>query len=169
MKITILKTVLIIDDNKINRQILNKILEQHYKTVEAENGQVGLDLLFQNPVGYSAILLDLSMPVMDGYTFLQHVQENSKLKNIPIIVTTSHSETDREIKSLEMGAWDFVSKPYNPDIILFRLKNAISRSQLETLKEILQQSKQNSIPSSSACSTSSRLAGSSSIERLYTI
>ena len=131
-----LKTVLIIDDNKINRQILNKILEQHYKTVEAENGQVGLDLLFQNPVGYSAILLDLSMPVMDGYTFLQHVQENSKLKNIPIIVTTSHSETDREIKSLEMGAWDFVSKPYNPDIILFRLKNAISRSQLETLKEI---------------------------------
>ena len=132
-----LKTVLIIDDNKINRQILNKILEQHYKTVEAENGQVGLDLLFQNPVGYSAILLDLSMPVMDGYTFLQHVQENSKLKNIPIIVTTSHSETDREIKSLEMGAWDFVSKPYNPDIILFRLKNAISRSQLETLKEIV--------------------------------
>lgn len=137
MMMDTLKTVLIIDDNKINRQILNKILEQHYKTVEAENGQVGLDLLLQNPVGYSAILLDLSMPVMDGYTFLQHIQENSKLKNIPIIVTTSHSETDREIKSLEMGAWDFVSKPYNPDIILFRLKNAISRSQLETLKEIV--------------------------------
>ena len=48
MMMDTLKTVLIIDDNKINRQILNKILEQHYKTVEAENGQVGLDLLLQN-------------------------------------------------------------------------------------------------------------------------
>ena len=131
------KNVLIVDDNQINRQILKKILKEYYNVIEAENGQVALDILSNKKVEYSAVLLDLTMPVMDGYTFLNHVQKDSRLKSVPIIVTTSHSETEKEIKALEMGAWDFVTKPYNPDIILFRLKNAISRSQLETLREIV--------------------------------
>lgn len=131
------KNVLIIDDNKINRQILTKILEDQYKSVEAENGEIGLNLLKINPIGFSAVLLDLSMPVMDGYQFLREIQKDSQLKNVPIIVTTSHSETEKEIEALKMGAWDFVTKPFNPEIILFRLQNAINRSQLETLREIV--------------------------------
>lgn len=132
-----IKTILVVDDNKINRQILKKILTDYYKVVEAENGQIALDILTKDRIEFSAVLLDLTMPVMDGYTFLHRVQENSSLKNIPIIVTTSHSETEKEIEALKVGAWDFVTKPYNPDIILFRLKNAISRSQLEALREIV--------------------------------
>ena len=132
-----IKTVLIVDDNQINREILKKFLKDHYNIVEAENGQVALDILTKNRIEFSAVLLDLTMPVMDGYTFLQHIQEDSRLKNVPIIVTTSHSESEKEIEALKMGAWDFVTKPYNPDIILFRLRNAINRSQLETLREIV--------------------------------
>ena len=131
------KTILIVDDNQINREILKKFLKDHYKLVEAENGQIALDILSKNRIEFSAVLLDLSMPVMDGYTFLSRVQEDSRLKNIPIIVTTSHSESEKEIQALKIGAWDFVTKPYNPDIILFRLRNAINRSQLETLREIV--------------------------------
>lgn len=131
------KNVLIIDDNEINRQILKKILKDHYNTYEAENGQIGLNILNKNKIEFSAVLLDLQMPVMDGYTFLKKVTEDSKLKHLPIVVTTSHAESEKEIEALKMGAWDFVTKPYNPDILLFRLKNAISRSQLETLQEIV--------------------------------
>ena len=119
-----IKTVLIVDDNQINREILKKFLKDHYNIVEAENGQVALDILTKNQIEFSAVLLDLTMPVMDGYTFLQHIQEDSRLKNVPIIVTTSHSESEKEIKALKMGAWDFVTKPYNPDIILFQIGRA---------------------------------------------
>lgn len=132
-----IKTVLVVDDNQINRQILKKILLDEYHIIEAENGQIALDILTKGETEFSAILLDLTMPVMDGYTFLRRVQDNSSIKNIPIIVTTSHSETEKEIEALKMGAWDFVTKPYNPEVILFRLRNAISRSQLETLREIV--------------------------------
>ncbi len=131
------KTVLVVDDNQINRHILRKILKDVYQIIEAENGQVALDVLSKNDVEISAVLLDLTMPVMDGYTFLRKVQEDSRIRNIPIIVTTSHSESEKEIEALKIGAWDFVTKPYNPEIILFRLRNAINRSQLETLREII--------------------------------
>lgn len=131
------KTVLVVDDNQINRHILRQILKDVYQIIEAENGQVALDVLSKNNVEISAVLLDLTMPVMDGYTFLRKVQEDSRIRNIPIIVTTSHSESEKEIEALKIGAWDFVTKPYNPEIILFRLRNAINRSQLETLREII--------------------------------
>ena len=131
------KTVLVVDDNQINRHILRQILKDVYQIIEAENGQVALDILSKNDVEISAVLLDLTMPVMDGYTFLRKVQEDSRIRNIPIIVTTSHSESEKEIEALKIGAWDFVTKPYNPEIILFRLRNAINRSQLETLREII--------------------------------
>ena len=87
------KTVLVVDDNQINRHILRKILKDVYQIIEAENGQVALDVLSKNNVEISAVLLDLTMPVMDGYTFLRKVQEDSRIRNIPIIVTTSHSES----------------------------------------------------------------------------
>ena len=131
------KTVLVVDDNQINRHILRQILKDVYQIIEAENGQVALDVLSKNDVEISAVLLDLTMPVMDGYTFLRKVQEDSRIRNIPIIVTTSHSESEKEIEALKIGAWDFVTKPYNPEIILFRLRNALNRSQLETLREII--------------------------------
>ncbi|MEG2137106.1 MAG: EAL domain-containing protein [Oscillospiraceae bacterium] len=131
-----LKTVLVVDDNTVNRTILSKILSAKYTVLEAENGQSALELLERRGEDISAIMLDLVMPVMDGYTFLTRIREGGEYPNLPIVVTTDSSSTDSELRALTLGAWDFVTKPYNPEIIMFRLNNAIDRSQLSALKEL---------------------------------
>ncbi|MEG2608121.1 MAG: EAL domain-containing protein [Lachnospiraceae bacterium] len=133
---TILKTVLVVDDSVVNRTILSKILSKDYLVLEAENGQIALDILKKHVEDIVAIMLDLTMPVMDGYAVLETLHGNTSYSNLPILVTTDNSNQDSEIKALALGAWDFISKPYNLEIIMFRLKNAIDRSQLSALKQL---------------------------------
>ncbi|MEF9840338.1 MAG: EAL domain-containing protein [Lachnospiraceae bacterium] len=133
---TILKTVLVVDDSVVNRTILSKILSKDYLVLEAENGQIALDILKKHVEDIVAIMLDLTMPVMDGYAVLETLHGNTSYSNLPILVTTDNSDQDSEIKALALGAWDFISKPYNLEIIMFRLKNAIDRSQLSALKQL---------------------------------
>ncbi len=123
-----LRTILIVDDTKLNRSILCRILDGDYITVEAENGQVALDILKEHPGEFSAVLLDLVMPVMDGYTFLSELKSTADF-GIPVIVTTGNSATENERKAFNLGAWDFVSKPYDPQILKYRLNSAIARSE----------------------------------------
>ncbi|MEG1781686.1 MAG: EAL domain-containing protein [Oscillospiraceae bacterium] len=131
-----LQTVLIVDDNVVNRSILAKILSKEYAVIEAENGQVALDILNERPEEISAVMLDIVMPVMDGYAVLKAIQSDMRYDDLPILITTENSDSESEIKALTLGAWDFVSKPYNPQTIIFRLKNAIDRSQLPALKKL---------------------------------
>ncbi|MEG2575798.1 MAG: EAL domain-containing protein, partial [Christensenella sp.] len=131
-----LKTVLTVDDNIVNRKILSKILSREYAVLEAENGEVALKVLDEHADEIVAVMLDLVMPVMDGYAVLQAIEKDARYSNLPILVTTDNSDNDNEIKALTLGAWDFVSKPYNAEIIMFRLKNAIDRSQLSALKQL---------------------------------
>ncbi|MEG1495859.1 MAG: EAL domain-containing protein [Clostridiales bacterium] len=131
-----LKTILVVDDNSINRTILTKILSEKYIILQAENGKIALDILNKHIKEIAAVMLDIVMPVMDGYSFLKAINQDIRYKNLPVIVTTENSNNDNEIKVLSLGAWDFVSKPYNPRIISFRLQNAIDRSQLSALKEL---------------------------------
>ncbi|MEG1504919.1 MAG: EAL domain-containing protein, partial [Lachnospiraceae bacterium] len=131
-----LKTILVVDDHVVNRTILAKIVSEEYTVLQAENGQVALNLLEEHADEVSAIMLDLAMPVMDGYSFLEFVGKQVRYGNLPVIVTTDKSNNESEIKALALGAWDFVSKPYNAKIIMFRLKNAIDRSQLSALKQL---------------------------------
>ncbi|MEG1848597.1 MAG: EAL domain-containing protein, partial [Lachnospiraceae bacterium] len=133
---SLLKTVLVVDDNIVNRRILSHILSKEYEVLEAENGQAALQLLEEHTEDISAIMLDLLMPVMDGYEVLESIKHHIEYSNIPIVVTTENSNSDSEIKALTLGAWDFVSKPYNPQIIMFRLHNVIDRSQLSALKQL---------------------------------
>ncbi|MEG1570123.1 MAG: EAL domain-containing protein, partial [Clostridia bacterium] len=131
-----LKTILVVDDNALNRTILSKILSDSYSVVEAEDGQAALDMLDEQKFEIDAVMLDVVMPVMDGFAFLEAIHSNSKHENLPVIVTTGNNEHSSERKALSLGAWDFVSKPYDPEIIRFRLKNAIDRSQLAVLKQL---------------------------------
>ncbi|MEG2361782.1 MAG: response regulator, partial [Christensenella sp.] len=131
-----LKTVLTVDDNIVNRKILSKILSREYAVLEAENGEVALKVLDEHADEIVAVMLDLVMPVMDGYAVLRAIEKDARYSNLPILVTTDNSDNDNEIKALTLGAWDFVSKPYNAEIIMFRLKNAIDRSQLSALKQL---------------------------------
>ncbi|MEG0289960.1 MAG: EAL domain-containing protein [Erysipelotrichaceae bacterium] len=130
------KTILVVDDSDLNRTILTKILSEEYLVMEARNGEEALAVLNEHLEQISALMLDLVMPIMNGYEVLQKIQNDSKFSNLPIIVTTDNNNSEVEIKALTLGAWDFVSKPYNPKIIMFRLKNVIDRSQLSALKEL---------------------------------
>ncbi|MEG0770722.1 MAG: EAL domain-containing protein [Clostridia bacterium] len=131
-----LKTVLVVDDNIVNRAILSKILSQEFSVLKAENGKEAIELLNKHISDVAAVMLDLVMPVMDGFTFLENVRNDERFNNLPIIVTTESSNNKSEIKALKLGAWDFVTKPYNAEIIMFRLKNVIDRSQYSALNEL---------------------------------
>lgn len=131
-----LKTILIVDDKEINRKILVKILSDEYETLQAKNGKEALMLLQQYEKKIAAVLLDLLMPVMDGFEFLKTVYEMEQYKNLPIIVSTGNDSKEHETKALYFGAWDFVSKPYDAQILKFRLKNAIERSQISAFYQL---------------------------------
>ncbi|MGN0702165.1 MAG: EAL domain-containing protein [Lentihominibacter sp.] len=120
------KQILVIEDNEINRDILTSILEDEYTVLTAENGLVGLNILRDNADDISLILLDIEMPVMDGYTFLDTVKADEDLSLIPIIVMTSSGTDEGEVEALVRGATDFLPKPYKPQIILHRVANIIS-------------------------------------------
>lgn len=120
------RNILIIEDNEINRIMLRGILCDQYNVLEAENGQQALDMLLACKEPISLILLDLIMPVMDGYTFLSHVKADTVLSAIPVIVTTQSDGESSEVTALSHGAADFVAKPYKPQVILHRVANIIN-------------------------------------------
>ena len=130
------KYILAVDDSLVNRKILSKIISGEYSVIEAENGEMAIEILRRQYSEIAAIILDIVMPVMDGYLVLERVAGDERFKNIPIIIATEKSDNESEIKALRLGAWDFVSKPYNGEIIKFRIKNAIERSQLYTLQQL---------------------------------
>lgn len=120
------KRIMIVDDNSLNREMLHEILSDTYDIIEAENGQVALDILEDgNMSDIDLIMLDLSMPVMDGFSCLKHIKNNEMLRFIPVIVVPQRSNRDNEIKALKMGAMDFISKPYIPEIVKHRVDNII--------------------------------------------
>lgn len=117
--------VLIVEDNEINREMLKAILSDEYSVLEAENGQVALDILETKKENIALIFLDVMMPVMDGYTFLDIIKKDAVLSLIPVIVATQSDSEQDEITALEHGATDFVPKPYRPQIIRHRAASLI--------------------------------------------
>lgn len=120
-----LRTILIVDDNETNRKILSKILQNDYNIIEAENGEVALSVLRKNYEIISVVLLDILMPVLDGYGVLREMRKESNLNTIPVIVASGQGGDDSEIKALSLGANDYVLKPYNPATIRHRIANTI--------------------------------------------
>lgn len=119
------KLILVVEDNIIDRTTLHGILAQDYEVLEAENGKEALEILREYQDKVALILLDIRMPVMDGYTFLSHMKEESSLAAIPVIVTTGNNSESDEIEALACGATDYVAKPYRPQVILHRVANII--------------------------------------------
>lgn len=113
------RRILIVDDEEINRLILKEILGDLYETELAENGKKAFEMISDSPAAYSLILLDLLMPVMDGFEFLRRIRSDGMLSDIPVIVMTS--EKPAEVESINLGADDFISKPYrSPEVIKAR-------------------------------------------------
>lgn len=128
--------ILIVEDNAINRDILIKLLSDEYEILEAENGKVALKIIKKEYQNLSAVILDILMPEMDGEELLKHISKDEKLANLPILVATSKKDSELESECLRLGAWDYVTKPYNPAVIKLRLRNIIGRSQTHLLEQI---------------------------------
>ncbi|MDD3367279.1 MAG: EAL domain-containing protein [Lachnospiraceae bacterium] len=129
------QTVLIAEDNDINRRILVNMLREDYEMLEAGDGEETITLLEANKDHISALLLDIVMPIKTGYDVLQYMAQHD-ITDIPIVVMTGESDERSEEKALDLGAWDFISKPYKPRVLLTRLKNAIARSQINYLAQV---------------------------------
>lgn len=128
-------TLLVVEDNIVNREILCNILEENFNIITASNGLDGLNFLREHYKEISIVILDINMPVMNGYEFIEVVKEDIKLSKIPIVVTTVHSSINEEIHCLDMGVFDFIAKPYIPKLILTRINNIIRL--LESEKSIV--------------------------------
>lgn len=120
------KSILIVEDNKVNRQILCNILREEYQILEAENGRQALALLQEKADTIAVVLLDILMPVMDGYALLQQMHKDRALANIPVIVTSGQEDAVAEVKALSLGANDYITKPYKRDVIRYKVANTIS-------------------------------------------
>ena len=118
------RRVLIIDDETVNREILNILLKDTYETLQAGDGETALQVIRQHQDVLSLILLDLLMPGMNGLDVLRILKNDQELKDIPVIVLTADQEA--EVTSLQLGATDFIPKPYpRQEVILARVERAI--------------------------------------------
>ncbi len=113
--------ILVVDDSEISREILISMLEDEYTVYEACNGQEAVDLLAKNHEFYQLVLLDLNMPVLDGYGVLEIMKERDWLKDVPVIIISA--EIGRANK---MGAVDFFSKPFDREIVRTRIRNVLA-------------------------------------------
>lgn len=115
------KTILVVDDVPDNISVLAAILRDHYKIKPAPNGQVALKIAGSaNPP--DLILLDIMMPIMDGYEVIKNLKSNPETEKIPVIFVTAKSDNFEEEKGFELGAAGYLTKPVNPDEVLETVK-----------------------------------------------
>jgi len=127
-------TILIVDDAPVNIHALAKLLGTDYDIKVAKNGVSAFKIATVEKL--DLILLDIMMPEMDGYEVCRKLKEDDILKEIPVIFITAKSEDESETYGLEIGAVDYITKPFNPKIVKLRVKNQI---QLKRQQDILSQ------------------------------
>ena len=131
------KTMLVVDDMEINRASLESIFEKDYQIVQAGDGEEALRILEDKDYKVDMILLDLMMPGMNGQTFMQIREKNPKLLNIPVVIITADDTTEQQVQTMEMGASDYIVKPFIPEIVTRRVQNVLDSTRRK--KEVLQE------------------------------
>jgi adenylate cyclase len=122
-------SVLVVDDNEMNRDMLCSLLEADgHKTSVAEDGRIGLELIQTKP--YDLVLLDVMMPEMDGYQVLQHLKSDSSLRDIPVIVLSALDEIGSVVRCIELGAEDYLPKPFDPVLLRARICACLEKKRL---------------------------------------
>ncbi|MGD2039187.1 MAG: response regulator, partial [Anaerolineae bacterium] len=131
--------VLVVDDNRMNRIKLSRSLEQQGHTVGlAEDGRQALKMLGTG--SFDVVLLDILMPGMDGYQVLETIKADPELRDIPVIVISALDEVESAVRCIEMGAEDYLPKPFNPVLLRARLNASLQKKKLRDLeKAYLQQ------------------------------
>ena len=117
--------ILIIDDSAVNIQSLAQLLQKKYQLKVATSGERGLEIAIDNP-RLDLILLDIDMPEMSGYEVCRRLKTKEATEAIPVIFISSQTSTDDEAQAFEIGAVDFISKPFHPTIIEARINTHIT-------------------------------------------
>ena len=127
-------SVLIVDDSEMNRDLLLRRLGKiDLELTEASNGEEALEAMKQH--SFDLVLLDIMMPVMDGYETLEHLQENQDTRRIPVIMITALDDVDSAVRCIDMGAVDYITKPFNPTLLKSRVTACLERKRLSDIEE----------------------------------
>ena len=141
------RQILIVDDVELNRAILAELFQDSYEVFEAENGCQALELLEAHHDDILIVLLDIIIPVMDGFEMLQNMAHRTWKEEIPVVLITSENSDNALLKGYELGVSDIINKPFNPNIVKRRVDNTIElylhkrhlealvRQQVETLEK----------------------------------
>ncbi|MDE7018835.1 MAG: response regulator, partial [Lachnospiraceae bacterium] len=130
-------TILIFEDNDIDRTILAELFRSDYKILEAANGKEGIALLNSNLATIAVVLLDNLMPEMDGFAVLEHVKGKNIINKIPFIMVTGERSPELEKRGYEYGIVSYITKPYQGDVVRQVVHNAIGWFQYKTQLELM--------------------------------
>lgn len=126
---------LIVDDSGVNRRVLARLLKTlGIDVLEAENGRVALDLLQSSGSEVAVVLLDIVMPEMDGYATLAAIKAEEGLRHIPVIMISGIEELESVVRCIEMGATDYLPKPFDPAILAARVRASLAGKRLHDLE-----------------------------------
>src|SRR5260370_25315952 len=121
--------LLIVDDNKVDCVLLSGSVELlGHRLALAENGRVALDKLRKEPFGL--LLLDIEMPELDGFAVLEQLKADLKLRDVPVIVTSSIEGLNNVVRCIELGAEDYLPKPVNPVLLKARIGASLEKKRL---------------------------------------
>jgi two-component system cell cycle response regulator len=134
--------ILVVDDTAVNRLLLSRALQvQGYEVATAEHGRQALELLrAERPPRFDVVLLDILMPELDGYGTLEQIKQDSVLRHLPVIMISAVDEMESVIRCVEMGATDYLPRPFNGALLRARLGASLAGKRLRDLElEYLEQ------------------------------
>ena len=117
--------ILIVDDSELNRALLSEMLKDDFRILEASNGRECLDALEQYGMGISLVLLDINMPVMDGFEVLVQMNRNHWIEDIPVVMISSDDTASNIKQAYDMGVSDYIRRPFDAQVVFRRVVNTI--------------------------------------------
>lgn len=120
------QTILVVDDTAVNRMVLSDILSDEYEVIEARDGLEALNILHRKEGQIALMLLDVVMPNMDGFEVLALLHRNQWSANVPVIIISAETSSTYIRKGFELGAVDYVNRPFDPEVVLQRVRNTIT-------------------------------------------
>ncbi|MBD5465708.1 MAG: response regulator [Lachnospiraceae bacterium] len=119
------KKILVVDDMKINLEMLAEILQDEYTVITAENGKQAVEMMEAHEKEIMVLLLDLILPVMDGFEVLKIMKERAWIEKIPVLIISSESSTQVEKRCFDYGVSDYIRKPFDNALVKMRVKNIV--------------------------------------------
>jgi len=119
------RSVLIVEDEPMMRSFLKRTLSAEYDIITEENGKYALEWLYKGNLP-DLLIVDLQMPEMDGFDFVEYIRRSGFFNRLPIIVLSSRDSVDDRLKCFEFGANDYLIKPFNPKELKYRINNLMT-------------------------------------------